>query len=512
MEIIQGGLKYNYDYTGAYVCANDYKGDIVIPAYIQDSCSRSIPVIGIDARAFYKSEIISISLPEGLQEIGAYCFAMCNQLTEIRIPNTVVKIDEYAFCCCDNLLRVVLPKQLLHLPNGCCAACTKLDDIQFPDSLRSVGECALHATAWIKRQQGGVAYVNDILYGYVWSNFEDSVLYVKDGTNVIGDEAFMGAKNLTEVILPASVKVVGNRAFEECKNLKTIHLPEGLCVIGENAFADCSALVSIHIPSTVKHINAGAFAKCTHISEIVVDENNPYYDSRDNCNAIIKTHANRLVVGCANTVIPDNIVVIGDLAFNGVWLKEELVIPQSVKCIGGKAFMENDKLCSVVLHDNVEMIGEYAFASCTALMDVVLPSQYIDIGEQAFCDTDCLDYHPNGAVYIGNHLHIYNTPENVDSIPDCVIPEGIEYIDDWAFDFAHNGLRIFLPRSLKTISDIAFIPFEAEYEIIVPEGVGEDYPFRNGHVVRNNTPQHTMDWVMMLNEDWGWDEADKLNL
>ena len=53
----------------------------------------------------------------------------------------------------------------------------------------------------------GVAYVNDILYGYVWSNFEDSVLYVKDGTNVIGDEAFMGAKNLTEVILPASVKV-----------------------------------------------------------------------------------------------------------------------------------------------------------------------------------------------------------------------------------------------------------------------------------------------------------------
>ena len=61
MEIIQGGLKYNYDYTGAYVCANDYKGDIVIPAYIQDSCSRSIPVIGIDARALYKSEITSKS-------------------------------------------------------------------------------------------------------------------------------------------------------------------------------------------------------------------------------------------------------------------------------------------------------------------------------------------------------------------------------------------------------------------------------------------------------------------
>ena len=508
MEIIRDGIKYYYNHIGAYVCADSYKGNIIIPAYIQDNANQTIPVVGIEARAFYKAEITSISLPEGLQEIGIYSFAMCNQLTEIRIPSTVKSIGEHAFCCCEQLVHLVLPEGLLHIPKGCFAACFKLDNINLPSTIKSVDEYAFNATAWFNRQQGGVAYVGDVLYGYSWQKFESSVLQIKDGTRVINNNAFAGSKTLTKVILPASVKVIGNSAFEECKLLKSIHLPEGLRAIGENAFAECSALESIHIPSTVKHICAGAFAKCSGLREIVVDEKNPHYDSRGNCNAIIKTHSNRLVVGCANTVIPEDIIMIGDMAFKGIWTKEDLIIPQSVRCIGGEAFFESNTLRHVVLHDQIEMIGNHAFAYCTALTDLVLPTHYIDIGEDAFFDTPSLEYQPSGIACINNHLHTYSTPiENTNPVPDCVIPEGIEYIDDMVFHFAPSGLRIFLPKSLKRVSCLSFIPSEREYEVIVPEGVGENYPFNDDGSAKD-VENITDKWYNLLNEDWGWDEED----
>ena len=51
------------------------------------------------------------------------------------------------------------------------------------------------------------------------------------------------------------------------------------------------------------------------LESIVVDENNPVYDSRDNCNAIIEKETNTLIVGCKNTVIPKNVMTIGEYAF-----------------------------------------------------------------------------------------------------------------------------------------------------------------------------------------------------
>ena len=44
-----------------------------------------------------------------------------------------------------------------------------------------------------------------------------------------------------------------------------------------------------------------------NLTTIVVDEDNPYYDSRDNCNAVIDSQTNELIIGCQRTVIPAGI-------------------------------------------------------------------------------------------------------------------------------------------------------------------------------------------------------------
>lgn len=65
---------------------------------------------------------------------------------------------------------------------------------------------------------------------------------------------------------------------------------------------------------------------CPKLESIVVDGDNPVFDSRDNCNAIIDTQANTLLIGCKGTVIPSSVVSIGDDAFEGSGLTS-IVIP-----------------------------------------------------------------------------------------------------------------------------------------------------------------------------------------
>lgn len=64
-------------------------------------------------------------------------------------------------------------------------------------------------------------------------------------------------------------------------------------------------------------IGDGAFWGCTGLEKITVSEENKVYDSRNNCNAIISTEDNILIVGCKNTEIPDSVTKIEYHAFEG---------------------------------------------------------------------------------------------------------------------------------------------------------------------------------------------------
>jgi hypothetical protein len=63
----------------------------------------------------------------------------------------------------------------------------------------------------------------------------------------------------------------------------------------------------------------------------VVDVNNPVYDSRNNCDAIIYKEGNLLVLGCANTVIPDTVTAVAGGAFRNVSFDNTFVIPSHVE-------------------------------------------------------------------------------------------------------------------------------------------------------------------------------------
>ena len=75
-------------------------------------------------------------------------------------------------------------------------------------------------------------------------------------------------------------------------------------------FYGLTNLETVIIPNTITSIGKYPFENCDNLSKIVVEDGNPIYDSRNNCDAIIETASNTLIVGCKNTIIPNNVTTI----------------------------------------------------------------------------------------------------------------------------------------------------------------------------------------------------------
>ena len=178
--------------------------------------------------------------------------------------------------------------------------------------------------------------------GYDDSPFKDYEIRkatVKYGITSIGESAFLGCRGMTELTLPNSVRSIGDGAFSGCSGLTELTLPNSVTSIGDCAFYGCSGLTELILPNSVRSIGDIAFTYCSGLEKITVESGNSCYDSRDNCNSIIDTEFNTLIVGCKNSVIPNSVTSIGYYAFYGCSGLTELTLPDSVASIGDGAFI-----------------------------------------------------------------------------------------------------------------------------------------------------------------------------
>ena len=307
--------------------------------------------------------------------------------------------------------------------------------------------------------------------GYVVTGFScrafDSINYVEsitipDTVTKIMGHGFM---YISEIRVDKNNKVYDSRencnAIIETKTntliaacMNTV-IPNGVASIGEGAFADCIDLTSITIPESVNSISCGfreaVFDNCSNLYEIIVDENNKVYDSRENCNAIIETETNTLIAGCMNTVIPDSVTSLVDRAFRGNSRLWSISIPGSVKNISEEAFECCWHLDSVVIEDGVKNISHSAFSSCEDLTSIIIPSSVTSIGDSAFsgCKNLLSVKITDGVTNIGENafsicwsLTSLKIPKSVTSIGDYAFEEDIKlyvYKDSYAYEYAKSN-------------------------------------------------------------------------
>ncbi len=93
---------------------------------------------------------------------------------------------------------------------------------------------------------------------YPYRNLIKKVV-VEAGVTSIGNCAFKGCTDVTEIEIPEGMVTIGNDAFRDCTGLTHVTIPEGVTSIGNSAFYYCNALETITIPSTLTSIGASVF-------------------------------------------------------------------------------------------------------------------------------------------------------------------------------------------------------------------------------------------------------------
>ncbi len=314
------------------------------------------------------------------------------------------------------------------------------------------------------------------LYGYYKVNY---------GPIPCIDESISGVITIPSQSEGYSIVEVGQFAFNGCTKLTEIKLPEGILSIGNDALEFCYELENFKMPSTVINFET-SFNKSKKLKHIEVAEGNQIYDSRNNCNAIIKKDGNILVAGCANTIIPDGIKEIGKEAFMGQSSVTKVELPNSVKIINENAFSSTSlttinlsgvekiqraafgaTLLSSVDLTGLKTIENSVFENCSYLTDVTFDNELDSIKSYAFgkCPIEKIVF-PSTLTYIG-----YEAFKSCKSLTTVSFPKSLTYIGYGAFTQCEALKEVSLPRSLMYLGDEAFYYCSGLKEIIIPSAL-----------------------------------------
>lgn len=226
--------------------------------------------------------------------------------------------------------------------------------------------------------------------GWTIFTFEGDITYIPQ-------QAFQSKEKLQEVVIPKSITTINRNAFNKCYYLESIAIPDSVVSIAENVFNYCWELKTIHIGSGLTEVDNIFLKDCTNLELISVSPNNPIFDSRENCNCLIRTATNSIIKGTLNSFIPNTVVEISSYAFYGLGITS-IVVPNSVKYIRNYAFQESD-LTSITLGSGLTYIGMRVFERCplTTITSYAITAPTLDESVFTLVSSNGVLYYPSVA-------------------------------------------------------------------------------------------------------------------
>lgn len=205
----------------------------------------------IDAYAFAEKDLLSVTIPDSVREIGYYAFSE-NRFREVIIPNSVQTIGAYAFHRNLYLRSVKLPENLTKIEPYTFYN-NRLTEIVIPNSVTEIGENAFQfnnlVSLKIPKSVTKIGRSAFSLNNLTALEIPDNVLEIEQG-------AFSN-NNLTSLYLSDNLKEIGTYAFSNNK-LEEVRIPKNMIKISQGLF-EGNRLRAIEIPDNVTEIEYRAF-------------------------------------------------------------------------------------------------------------------------------------------------------------------------------------------------------------------------------------------------------------
>lgn len=203
---------------------------------------------------FYNCKVlVNLLLPKNTSMIGDFAFADCDRLSAISIPDEVKSFGAQSFRNDISLYRIPMPQSLTSIGDMAFMGCNGIADITLPLNVKTIGKgivkgCQNISGITVEEGNSYFSSKDGVLYTKLFdellifpANHNSTEYSVVEGTQKIESNAFVNAKKLTNVILPASLLFVGSDAFIGCVNLATLQVNALTPPICEN---DCFEAVS----------------------------------------------------------------------------------------------------------------------------------------------------------------------------------------------------------------------------------------------------------------------------
>ena len=365
----------------------------------------------------YYNTIQTVSLPEGLLNIGSEAFWCSYALTSVTIPDSVTSIGSSAFAHCSALSSVTIPDGVSTIGNGCFSQCSALREITLPAALKTI--------------------LSDSFWG-------------------------VGLENVT---IPEGVEKIESHAFYLCPQLQSIHLPASLQEIGTSALACAERLEQITVADgnpRYRVVDGVLFDRqaSSLLCYPAAPERTDY--AVPNGTTKIDSEAFSYAETLKHIFLPDSLRVIGYASFlnSGVM---SVNFPEGLEKIEDYAFSRATALKDVVLPESIKKIGENAFQYCSSLERIVLPNAISVLRREVFLYCDALQ-----EIVVKNPDCYFH---GRDLIPDSTVIVGHD--GSTAQAYAENYGKSF--RSLETGEQIDYHLTNAEFLALLPtEGVHAD--------------------------------------
>lgn len=456
--------------SGAFYYSGDYINTVHMPAHLTTLSGQpffgcgNLETIDVDpANTIFSStdgvlylvhkELVqcpqgktgTVSIPDGVEEIGTRAFCMCTKLEKIVIPQSVTKVKSGAFSNCD-----------------------QLSDIYYGGT----------AEQWQKLNVTGLSEKTKIHYGFVENDYQ--YIELADGTVEI--TGYSGSCDYIQI--PAQlggkrVTSIGERAFCNSSSSRSyISIPESITNIGSEAFAGCSWLQYIYYAGSEEQwkqitiqdsIEAEVYYHCIPdrylYEEVEGGIEITGYTGKDLDIMIPNYIDGKRVLGLGadafyqsgiqSVCLPQGMIYIGETAFAGCTSLQSVNIPDGVTSIGKYAFAVCSSLGSISLPESLTDLGEFAFNCCSALERIDFPKSVMDIRKRTF--NEC-----------GNLKHIYYSGSRK-QWKGVEIAEGNEVLSGAEVHYADDAEEIYFDCKVTFNAwGVADIPVQTvkEYDLI----------------------------------------------